>query len=434
MNIRLYNARILTMEENRDVFNGEIWIQNDRIVYVGNGENTDEIYARLPEKCILWDREIDCLGNLLMPGFKNAHTHSGMTLLRSYADDLPLDEWLNHKIFPVEAKLKAEDIYELSKLAILEYLTSGVTAAFDMYLTPESVAAAFNDMEMRCVQVGAVNNFSQSPEMVEEMYQKLNHASPLQSYVIGFHAEYTCSKELLEKMVQIAHKYKAPVFTHLAETEKEVEECKARYGVTPMVFLDSLGMFDYGGGGYHCVHMTSEDIAIMKQKGLYAVTNPGSNAKLASGIAPITDFLNAGVKVAIGTDGPASNNCLDMFREMFLVTGLAKLREKDASAVDAVEVLKMATVNGAGAMGLKDADVLKAGKLADIIMIDLNQPNMQPLNNIPKNLVYSGSKQNVVMTMIGGKILYENGIFYTKDKPQDIYYKTENIMKRIMHE
>lgn len=434
MNIRLYNARILTMEENRDIFNGEIWIQNDRILYVGNGENTDEIYARLPEKCILWDREIDCLGNLLMPGFKNAHTHSGMTLLRSYADDLPLDEWLNYKIFPVEAKLKAEDIYELSKLAILEYLTSGVTAAFDMYLTPESVAAAFDDMEMRCVQVGAVNNFSQSPEMVEEMYQKLNHASPLQSYVIGFHAEYTCSKELLEKMVQIAHRYKAPVFTHLAETEKEVEECKARYGVTPMVFLDSLGMFDYGGGGYHCVHMTSEDIAIMKQKGLYAVTNPGSNAKLASGIAPITDFLNAGVKVAIGTDGPASNNCLDMFREMFLVTGLAKLREKDASAVDAVEVLKMATVNGAGAMGLKDADVLKAGKLADIIMIDLNQPNMQPLNNIPKNLVYSGSKQNVAMTMIGGKILYENGIFYTKDKPQDIYYKTENIMKRIMHE
>ena len=434
MNIRLYNARILTMEENRDVFNGEIWIQNDRILYVGNGENTDEIYARLPEKCILWDREIDCLGNLLMPGFKNAHTHSGMTLLRSYADDLPLDEWLNHKIFPVEAKLKAEDIYELSKLAILEYLTSGVTAAFDMYLTPESVAAAFDDMEMRCVQVGAVNNFSQSPEMVEEMYQKLNHASPLQSYVIGFHAEYTCSKELLEKMVQIAHRYKAPVFTHLAETEKEVEECKARYGVTPMVFLDSLGMFDYGGGGYHCVHMTSEDIAIMKQKGLYAVTNPGSNAKLASGIAPIIDFLNAGVKVAIGTDGPASNNCLDMFREMFLVTGLAKLKEKDASAVDAWEVLKMATVNGSMAMYLPDTDILAAGKLADLIMIDLHKPNMQPVNNIAKNIVYSGSKQNIKMTMIGGKILYENGIFYTKDKPQDIYYKTENIMKRIMHE
>lgn len=433
MNIRLYNARILTMEEGQDLFSGEIWIQGDRIIYIGNEAGPDEIYDGLPGRCIIWDREIDCMGNLLMPGFKNAHTHSGMTLLRSYADDLPLDEWLNHKIFPVEAKMTAEDICDLSKLAILEYLTSGVTAAFDMYLTPESIAQAFDDMGMRCVQVGAVNNFSQSPEMVEEMYQKLNQAGPLQSYMIGFHAEYTSSKELLEEIVKIAHKYKAPVFTHLAETEKEVAQCRERYGKTPMAFLDSLGMFDYGGGGYHCVHMTPEDIAIMKEKGLYAVTNPGSNAKLASGIAPITDFLKAGVKVAIGTDGPASNNCLDMFREMFLVTGLAKIKEKDASAVDAMEVLKMATVNGAHAMGLKDADVLKTGKLADIIMIDLNQPNMQPLHNIPKNLVYSGSKQNVIMTMIGGKILYEKGEFHTKDKPEEIYQKADDIAKRIMH-
>ena len=431
MNIRLYNARILTMEEGQDLFSGEVWIQGDRIIYIGNEASPDEIYDGLPGRCIIWDREIDCMGNLLMPGFKNAHTHSGMTLLRSYADDLPLDEWLNHKIFPAEAKMTAEDIRDLSKLAILEYLTSGVTAAFDMYLTPESIAQAFDDMGMRCVQVGAVNNFSQSPEMVEEMYQKLNHAGPLQSYMIGFHAEYTSSKELLEEIVKIAHKYKAPVFTHLAETEKEVAQCRERYGKTPMAFLDSLGMFDYGGGGYHCVHMTPEDIAIMKEKGLYAVTNPGSNAKLASGMAPIADFLKAGVKVAIGTDGPASNNCLDMFREMFLVTGFAKIKEKDASAVDAMEVLKMATVNGAHAMGLKDVDVLKTGKLADIIMIDLNQPNMRPLHNIPKNLVYSGSKQNVIMTMVGGKILYEKGEFYTKDTPEEIYQKADDIAKRI---
>lgn len=433
MNIRLYNARILTMEEGQDLFEGEIWIRDDRIIYIGDGKNPDKICDGLPGGCILWDREEDCMGNLLMPGFKNAHTHSGMTLLRSYADDLPLDEWLNHKIFPVEAKMTPEDIYELSRLAILEYLTSGITAAFDMYLTPKSIAAAFDDMGMRCVQVGAVNNFSQSPQMVEEMYRELNQASPLQSYIIGFHAEYTCSKELLEEIARIAHKYKAPVFTHLSETEREVAQCQKRYGKTPMTFLDSLGMFDYGGGGYHCVYMTPEEIEIMKHKGLYAITNPGSNAKLASGTAPITDFLKAGVKVAIGTDGPASNNCLDMFREMFLVTGLAKLKEKDASAVDAMEVLKMATVNGALAMGLTDADVLKAGKLADIIMIDLNQPNMQPLNHIPENLVYSGSKQNVVMTMVGGKVLYERGKFYTKDEPGAIYQKVNNIKKRIMH-
>jgi 5-methylthioadenosine/S-adenosylhomocysteine deaminase len=264
------------------------------------------------------------------------------------------------------------------------------------------------------------------------MYLQLNNAGPLNSYIIGFHAEYTCSKELLQKIADIAHKYKAPVFTHLAETEGEVLGCQERYGMTPMAFLDSLGMFDYGGGGYHCVHMTEEDIRIMKEKGLYAVTNPGSNTKLASGIAPISQYLKAGVPVAIGTDGPSSNNCLDMFREMFLVTGLAKLREKDAAAVGAMEVLKMATVNGALAMGLKDADVLAAGKLADIIMIDLNQPNMQPIHNIPKNLVYSGSKQNVVMTMIHGKILYENGKFFTPERPEEIYEKVNAIAERIM--
>lgn len=431
MNYRFYNARILTMEENTDIFFGEVWTREDRIIYVGDGQDADQIFEELSIPDIIWDREIDCGQNLLMPGFKNAHTHSGMTLLRSFADDLPLDEWLNNRVFPIEAKMSPEDIYELSKLAILEYLSGGITAVFDMYLTPETIADAFDDMGMRCVQVGAVNNFSQSPELVEEMYQKLNHRSPLQSYILGFHAEYTCSKELLKSISDLAHKYKAPVFTHLAETEGEVAGCRERYGMTPLEFLDSLGIFDFGGGGYHCVHMTSSDIAIMKRRGLYAVTNPASNAKLASGIAPISEYLKEGIPVAIGTDGPASNNCLDMFREMFLVTGLAKLREKDAAAVDGLDVLKMATVNGARAMGLMQADVLATGKLADMIMIDLNQPNMQPLNHIAKNLVYSGSKQNVIMTMVGGRILYEKGEFFVTDKPEDIYCKANEIINRL---
>lgn len=434
MNIRLYNARILTMQEGEQIFEGEIWIRDDRILYVGDGKNVDGVYDELKIPCLIWDREVDCEKNLLMPGFKNAHTHSGMTVLRSYADDLPLKDWLNKQVFPVEAKLTAEDICELTKLAVLEYLTSGITAVFDMYLTPESIARAFDEMGMRCVQVGAVNNFSQSLELVEEMYQKLNQKSSLQSYMLGFHAEYTCSPELLKGIAALAHKYKAPVFTHLSETEEEVAGCRERYGVTPLKYLDGLGIFDYGGGGYHCVHVTEEEIGIMKAKGLYAVTNPGSNAKLASGIAPISDFLKEGIPVAIGTDGPASNNCLDMFREMFLVTGLAKLKQKDASAVDAMEVLKMATVNGALAMGLRDADILAAGKLADIIMIDLMQPNMQPINNIPKNIVYSGSKSNVAMTMIGGKILYEKGRFFLAEQPEDIYRKAGQIKERLVKE
>ena len=431
MNIRLYNARILSMEENRDIFFGEVWVKKDRIVYAGDGTDTDSIYQKLQIPCMIWDREIDCEGNLLMPGFKDAHTHSGMTLLRSYADDLPLNDWLNQQVFPVEAKLTDEDIYELTKLAVLEYLTSGITAVFDMYLTPYSIYKAFDEMGMRGVQVGGVNNFSQSPELLEEYYLNLNGKSPLQSFMLGFHAEYTCSQELLMKISEIAHKYKAPVFTHLSETKAEVEGCRERYGMTPVAFLDSLGMFDYGGGGYHCVHVTEEDIAIMKKRGMYAVSNPGSNTKLASGIAPITQFLKAGVPVALGTDGPASNNCLDMFREMFLVTGLAKLKEEDAAAVDAMEVLKMATVNGAHAMGLGEADVIAEGKLADLIMIDLKMPNMQPLNNIAKNIVYSGSKINVKMTMIGGRILYENGSFLIDEKPEDIYEKANEIIAGI---
>ena len=431
MNIRLYNARILSMEENRDIFFGEVWVKKDRIVYAGDGTDTDSIYQKLQIPCMIWDREIDCEGNLLMPGFKDAHTHSGMTLLRSYADDLPLNDWLNQQVFPVEAKLTDEDIYELTKLAVLEYLTSGITAVFDMYLTPYSIYKAFDEMGMRGVQVGGVNNFSQSPELLEEYYLNLNGKSPLQSFVLGFHAEYTCSRELLMKISEIAHKYKAPVFAHLSETKAEVEGCRERYGMTPVAFLDSLGMFDYGGGGYHCVHVTEEDIAIMKKRGMYAVSNPGSNTKLASGIAPITQFLEEGVPVALGTDGPASNNCLDMFREMFLVTGLAKLKEEDAAAVDAMEVLKMATVNGAHAMGLTEADVIAEGKLADLIMIDLKMPNMQPLNNIAKNIVYSGSKINVKMTMIGGRILYENGSFLIDEKPEDIYEKANEIIAGI---
>ena len=168
----------------------------------------------------------------------------------------------------------------------------------------------------------------------------------------------------------MAHHYRTPVYAHISETEKEVEECKARYGMTPPMFLDSLGMFDFGGGGFHCVHVTEQDMDVFRRHRMYVITNPGSNTKLASGIAPIADYVRHKIPVAIGTDGPASNNCLDMFREMFLVTGLSKLLEKDASSMDAVEVLKMATVNGAKAMRLNRADVLAKGKYADLIMID----------------------------------------------------------------
>lgn len=431
MNIRLYNAHILTMEKGRDIFRGEVWIKNERIVYVPDDEELARECGNADFPQITWDQEIDCEGNLLMPGFKNAHTHSAMTLMRSLADDMPLDKWLHEKIFPAEEKLTSEDIYQFVKLAILEYLSSGITTIFDMYLVPDATAKACQEMGMRCVLVSGLNDFTSSIEQTEEELIKWNQKKSLISYKLGCHAEYTCSKELLIKLSGLAHKYRAPVYMHMSETSKEVRDCVNKYGMTPAVFMDSLGMFDFGGGAYHCVHFTSEDMDVFRRRRLHVITNPGSNAKLASGVAPIKDFLDKKIPVSIGTDGAASNNCLDMFREMFLVAGLSNLREMDAASIDAMEILEMATVNGAKAMGLNKADVLAKDKLADIIMIDLQQPNMQPIHNMAKNIVYSGSKTNVKMTMINGKILYQNGEYFVGETPQEIYQVCERISKRI---
>lgn len=418
MNTRFYNARILTMAGDPSLQWGEIWVEGNTITHVGDSKPSD----------VHWDREINVCGNVLMPGFTNAHTHSAMTFLRSFADDLPLQSWLNQQVFPMEAKLTEEHIYHLSKLAILEYLTSGITSNFDMYLTPDSIVQASIDSGFRTVLTGAVNDFSQSVELVDQWYQTYNGYHELISFELGFHAEYTTSKDRLLGIAALAKKYHAPVYTHNSETASEVQQCIARTGMTPTAYLDSLGIYDYGGGGYHCVHLSAGDLDLFQTKHLSVITNPASNLKLASGIAPISEILRRGINLAIGTDGPASNNCLDMFREMFLVTGLAKVRENDAAAVSAYDVLKMATVGGARAMNLSRCGTLAPGMLADIILIDLNQPNMQPLNNIPKNIVYSGSKQNVILTMVNGRILYENGQFDIGCDPQEIYHTAQEII------
>ncbi len=418
MNIRFYNARILTMADGFNLIEGELWVTGNTIGYVGTMKPSN----------IAWDREIDVRRNLIMPGFKNAHTHSAMTFLRSYADDMPLLEWLNHQIFPMEAKLNSEDIFHLSKLAIMEYLTSGITANFDMYFSPDKIAQASIDCGFRTVLCGGISDFNGDIAFLEDAYNKLNGSHPLISFCLGFHAEYTTSRTLLEGIAGLSHKYKAPVFTHNSESRSEVEQCLQRNGMTPTTFLNSLGMFEYGGGGYHCVHMSDEDLEIFRSKGLSVITNPGSNCKLASGISPIKKMIDMGINLAIGTDGPASNNCLDMFREMFLTTALQKIQCEDASAVDANNVLYMATVGGARAMGLNDCDTLSCGKLADLIVIDLHQPNMQPINNITKNLVYSGSKQNVKLTMINGKILYEDNQFHIGVDAESVYAKANEII------
>lgn len=421
MNIRFFNANIVPFRNaDAEVILGELWVSDDKIVLVGEPSGAP----------LSWDREIDCRGNLLLPGFKNAHTHSAMTFLRSFADDKPLLDWLNEDVFPLEKFLTGDDIYTLTTLAIMEYVSGGTTAAFDMYYQPDYVTRSAIDTGFRMVLCGSINDFGGTKETLRDEFEKYNKLHPLISQVLGFHAEYTTSKALIKDVSDLAHELCAPVFTHNSETKQEVEGCKERYGMSPTKFLDSLGMFDFGGGGFHCVHFTDEDTQIFKSRGLYAVTNCGSNVKLASGIPPVEKWYRDGVKVAIGTDGPASNNCLDFFREMFLVTGLQKL-EHGAASTDANLVLHSACSVGADAMGLSECNSLDVGKQADLIMIDMHRPNMQPVNNMTKNVVYSGSKENVALTMIRGKVVYENGRFVTIDDPEDIYRKSNAIIARI---
>lgn len=426
MAIRFYNARILPLVNDEKIITGELWTENEKISYIGPALGID----KRPN----FEREIDLKGNLILPGFKNAHTHSAMTFLRSLADDMPLLDWLEKQIFPKEAKFQAKDIYWCTQLAILEYLSSGITAAFDMYFFPEQYAKACVDMGFRSVLVSGLNKFGPSLEEQRDNYLRFNNYHPLINYHIGFHAEYTCTLEILKGIAKLAEEFQAPVFTHNSETALEVAACQERYGLTPTQLFDKLGIYNYGGGGYHCVYLDAKDMEIFQKRQLTVVSNPASNSKLASGIPEIVELQKRNINIAIGTDGPASNNGLDMFKEMYLLNVLAKLKQQDASAVPAETVVRMACVNGAKAMGLQETTGLEVGKLADLCVLDMQQANMQPENNIVKNIVYAGNKSNVKMTMINGKILYEDGKYPLVNDIERIYYETNAVIKRMLAE
>lgn len=420
MKTLLKNARILKMTDEK-IITGSIVVNDSRIEYIG-----DDFASFGP-----FDVVRDCKNNLLMPGFKNAHTHSAMSFLRSKADNLALQDWLFKIIFPREEQLRPKDVYELAKVSYLEYLTSGITACFDQYYFPLESGKAAEEMGMRIVLLGTYNKVNNLVPRLCELYHQLNDKDGLVRYCIGVHAEYTLGEGELEKVVEALHLLKSPFYVHISETEREVKECYEKRGMSPVAFFEKMGAYDYGGGGYHCCHFSDDDIKIFKRHNCSIVTCPGSNSKLASGVAPIAKYLENGLNVAIGTDGPASNNSLDMFKEMTLLYSLHNLKLKSSVSIPAFEILKMATVNGAKAMGLADCDVLEVGKKADIIEIDLSRPNMQPINNIINNIVYSGSKENIKMTMINGKILYRDGKFFVKERPSSIYRKCEKIGQRI---
>ena len=418
------NAQILTMIDDI-IINADLVVDNNLIAYIGKESSS---YGP-------FDKVIDCNKNLLMPGFKNAHAHSAMVFLRGKADDVTLQDWLFKIVFPREEHLQPSDIYYLNKVAYLEYLSSGITACFDHYFYPLEGAKAAEEMGMRTLLLATYDEKYMRGEGLKTNYHRFNdNKDGLVKYAIGFHAEYTTNEELLEGSKEVINDLKCPFFTHIAETKKEVEECVKRHGKTPAKYLYDEGLFKYGGGGFHCIYLTDEEVKIFKENNLYIISCPGSNLKLASGIAPLTYYLNNGINIALGTDGPASNNSLDMFKEMYLAATLQKVTNNDAKSIPAFEILKMATVNAAKAMGLDNADVLAVDKYADIIMIDLHKPNMQPINNIVTNLVYAGSKDNVILTMINGKVLYQNGQYFLKETPEEIYKKAEEVTLRLEKE
>ena len=418
--IRFYNGLVL---EGLQVTENEVWTDGGRITYVGPAR----------EDMPAFQRQIDLGGDLLMPGFKNAHTHSAMTFLRSMADDLPLRDWLFQQVFPREARLTPERVRAFAKVAFLEYLANGITACFDMYFHTDEITDLSNQWGFRTVLCEALSADSDW-ERVYKNWEKYNNMGPFVKYQLGFHAEYTASLDMLKFLARAAEELKAPVWSHNSETMSEVDECVRRHGATPTRLFDDLGLFRYGGGGYHCVWMTDEDIDIFRDRGLYAVLNACSNGKLASGIAPLRRFTDAGVKLAVGTDGPASNNALDIFREMYLINILAKLSEGNAAAGDPGLILEAAVGGGARAMGLADCDAVAEGKQADLIVIDMHRPNMRPVHNVVKNLVYSGNPGNVLMTMIAGVVRYERGEFFVDEDPAAVYEQAEEMTRRLMSE
>lgn len=420
--IRLHNALVMPMTSDCSVFRGEVWTDGGRIAYAGAPRA-----GELPE----FEREIDLNGDLVLPGFKNAHAHSAMTFLRSYADDLPLQSWLFDKVFPLEARLTPEAVYAFTRLAVLEYLSGGITASFDMYFHRDAYARANIDCGFRTVICGALSAGDKISVAADD-YAKFNALDPLISYLPGVHAEYTADEKLLREMSELVHELKSPFWTHNSETKSETDGCFERHGMSPTEYLDSLGLYEFGGGGYHCVWFSERDIEIFAEKGLWAVTCPCSNAKLASGIAPLERFEKRGVRLAVGMDGPASNNALDMFREMYLACVLQKLRLNDAAACPAENILLAACSGGARAMGLDGCDSLAEGKAADLAVISLHRPNMRPIHDVAKNLVYSGTRDNVRMTMVAGSILYENGEFHVGCDAEEIYAEAEKYTKELI--
>jgi 5-methylthioadenosine/S-adenosylhomocysteine deaminase len=410
VDLLITNGLVVTMDREMTVVeDGAIAVNKGEIIAIGPTITLQQNYQA--------EKSIDAVGKIVMPGLVNTHTHAAMTIFRGMADDLPLDVWLQSHIWPAEAKfINTAAVRTGANLAIAEMIRSGTTTFADMYFFSDTLAQAVKQAGMRAVIGEAVIDFptpdSRNPQESFAIIEKLAETwrnDPLISIAIAPHAPYTCSPETLLSAKKMADRLGLPLMIHVAETKKEVLEIAAKYGATPFEHLKKIGFLGGTVIVAHAVYSTPGDIVLMTDNHLGVAHNPVSNMKLASGVAPIPEMLQAGVAVGLGTDGAASNNSLNMFKEMNAAALLQKVTRLDPTALIAGEAVKAATIGGAKVLGMEARiGSLEQGKRADLILIDPNHPGMVPLYNVYSHLVYAASGADVATVIIDGRVVMLN--------------------------
>ncbi len=410
MNILIKNGIILPMNApkgEQPYFCGCLGVENNKIAFVSSSsQEADKFLALHKDDCTV----IDAAGKVVMPGLINTHTHVAMALLRGISDDVPLMEWLQEHIWPIEGKMGYQEVFDGARLGILEMLMGGTTTFVDMYPYEEAVAHAADLAGIRAVVSPCPMDFRM--EHFETDWRKVNEFIP-QSQVVtmmmGPHAIYTLSDKNLERSISLSHELGVGSHVHLAETETEDRDARAKYGMSPTEYFQKAGLFGTHTLAAHCVMVDDRDIEILAANKVSVAHNPQSNMKLASGIAPVKKMLDAGVNVSLGTDGASSNNDLDMWEEMRTASLLQKVATMNPCAIPAYTALEMATVNGAKAIGREgELGILTPGAFADIILVDLEKAHLYPHTNIISELVYSAHAQDVETVIVNGRIVVEN--------------------------
>jgi 5-methylthioadenosine/S-adenosylhomocysteine deaminase len=416
VDLLITNGLVLTLDDGDRRFSpGSVAVAGSGIVAVGPSDALDAAHSA--------SRILDAGGCVILPGLVNAHTHAAMTIFRGLADDLPLMDWLQNHIFPAEQKLTEEWVYWGTLLACAEMILSGTTTFCDMYLFEHKVAEAARDAGMRALvgevlydfpspHYGPIENGLRFTESLIEEWR----SDPLVRIAIEPHALYTCSPELLRQCHGISQGHGVPLIIHLSENLPEVEEIQARYGVRPVAHLENLGLLGPQLIADHCVALDEKDMELLAKRDVQVVHNPESNMKLASGIAPVPRLLEMGVNVALGTDGCASNNDLDMMGEMDSCAKLHKVATLDPTALPAATVLRMATRSGARALGLEGRlGELSPGMLADVIVVDFRKPHLTPVYEPASHLVYAAGRADVRHSVIHGRVVMEDRKILTMD-------------------